>query len=89
MAANVIVSDAQLRDFSTALLQASGLSADDAALTADSLVAANLRAVDSHGVQLIPPYVAQIRGSCPGRPHESLNNSWVDLKPEVTIQNSG
>ena len=61
MAADVIVAHAQLRDFSTALLRAAGLSSDDAALTADSLVAANLRAVDSHGVQLIPPYIAQIR----------------------------
>ena len=55
------VSHHTLRDFSTALLSAAGLSAEDAALTADSLVAANLRAVDSHGVQLIPPYAAQIR----------------------------
>jgi LDH2 family malate/lactate/ureidoglycolate dehydrogenase len=57
----VVVGHESLRSFATDLLRAAGLNEQDAWLTADSLVAANLRAVDSHGVQLIPPYVAQIR----------------------------
>ncbi len=56
----VVVSHDSLRELACELLTKAGLPPDDAWLTADSLVAANLRAVDSHGVQLIPPYVAQI-----------------------------
>ncbi len=56
----VTVRHAALTDFACDLLRAAGLPQNDARLTADSLVAANLRGVDSHGVQLIPPYVAQI-----------------------------
>ncbi len=57
----ILVTHDRLRAFAAKLLKAAGVPEDDAALTADSLVAANLRAVDSHGVQLIPPYIAQIR----------------------------
>jgi LDH2 family malate/lactate/ureidoglycolate dehydrogenase len=58
---DILVTADRLRAFSASILQASGVPEEGAKLTADSLIAANLRAVDSHGVQLIPPYVAQIR----------------------------
>ncbi len=57
----VFVEHERLRRFANDLLEAAGMPGDDAWLTADSLIAANLRGVDSHGVQLIPPYVAQIQ----------------------------
>jgi LDH2 family malate/lactate/ureidoglycolate dehydrogenase len=50
-----------LRHFGTALLTAAGVPLETAALVADSLVASNLRAVDSHGVQLLGFYIDQIR----------------------------
>ncbi len=46
-----------LADFATRLLTAGGLKADEAALVARSLVEANKRGHDSHGVMRIPSYL--------------------------------
>ncbi len=45
-----------------ALLEAAGLEQEAAATMAASLVEASLRGVDSHGVALLPGYLARIRG---------------------------
>jgi LDH2 family malate/lactate/ureidoglycolate dehydrogenase len=50
-----------LTAFAERILEASGVTASTAALVAESLVAANLRGVDSHGVQLLIWYTDQIR----------------------------
>lgn len=47
----------QLHGFATELLTAGGLGADEAKLVARSLVGANLRGHDSHGVMRIPSYL--------------------------------
>ena len=61
MAATAItVSHDNLELFSTRLLLASGVIAAHADIVAKSLVAANLRGVDSHGVQLLVYYLHQI-----------------------------
>src|SRR5215469_6217363 len=44
-----------------AILAAAGMPAHKARITAESLVGANLRGVDSHGVMLAPRYVDKIR----------------------------
>src|SRR5215213_684339 len=49
----------QLTEFATTLLTAGALSADEARLVATSLVGANLRGHDSHGVMRIPFYLDQ------------------------------
>ena len=49
-----------LQDFSYRILLASGVPSAKAKLVAESLVVANLRGVDSHGVQLLPFYVNQL-----------------------------
>jgi LDH2 family malate/lactate/ureidoglycolate dehydrogenase len=49
-----------LRSFAEDLLKAVGVPAPKAALVASSLVAANLRAVDTHGVQLLAYYLERI-----------------------------
>jgi LDH2 family malate/lactate/ureidoglycolate dehydrogenase len=49
-----------LHRFVSSLVQALGASPRAAALMADSLVAANLRGVDSHGLQLLPFYATQL-----------------------------
>ncbi|MGB7762799.1 MAG: Ldh family oxidoreductase [Bryobacteraceae bacterium] len=49
-----------LRDFSESILLAAGVPAHKAAIVAASLVAANLRGVDSHGIQLLTFYVDQL-----------------------------
>lgn len=51
------ISAAELTDFSTRLLAAGGLADDEARLVAESLVGANLRGHDSHGVMRIPYYL--------------------------------
>lgn len=50
----------ELRDFATRLLEAGGFAENDARQTADLLVWANLRGVDSHGVLRIPRYIEMI-----------------------------
>lgn len=49
-----------LTDFGAALLAAGGLARDEARIVADSLVQANLRGHDSHGVMRIPSYLDQV-----------------------------
>ena len=49
-----------LRSFSESILLAAGVPAQKAAIVAASLVAANLRGVDSHGIQLLAFYVDQL-----------------------------
>src|SRR5437660_340200 len=53
----------RLQEFGTSLLMAVGVDADTASLVSHSLVASNLRAVDSHGVQLLGFYIDQIRAA--------------------------
>jgi ureidoglycolate dehydrogenase (NAD+) len=59
-----------LSAFSAACLEKLGLEAADARLVAETLVAANLRGVDSHGVVRLPHYAARLRnGSVKARPN--------------------
>ena len=55
MAATILFTEARLRGFCEAALEAAGLPADDAAACADAIVFANLRGVDTHGVRRILP----------------------------------
>ena len=57
---DVLVSATDLTTFAAALLEAVRVSAAKAQLVAESLVASNLRGVDSHGMQLLPYYLEQI-----------------------------
>jgi LDH2 family malate/lactate/ureidoglycolate dehydrogenase len=50
-----------LLDFATRCFRAVGMHAEDAALVADSLVAAEVRGVTSHGVVRLPVYLKNIR----------------------------
>jgi LDH2 family malate/lactate/ureidoglycolate dehydrogenase len=55
------LSAGSLTQFALQLLHAIGVSPEKADLVARSLVAANLRGVDSHGLQLLPYYLEQIQ----------------------------
>src|ERR1039457_5007233 len=55
-----IISAEDLASWSAGLLEAAAFPRPTAHLVAESLVAANLRGVDSHGVQLLPYYVEQV-----------------------------
>jgi LDH2 family malate/lactate/ureidoglycolate dehydrogenase len=65
----VVVAANELAIFAQRLLEGIGVSAAKSQLVAESLVAANLRGVDSHGVQLLPYYLAQIE--------------WGDMDPSA------
>jgi LDH2 family malate/lactate/ureidoglycolate dehydrogenase len=54
------VSAQRLREWCGRVLRAAGVAPEHAALVAESLVAANLRGVDSHGVHLLTLYLEQI-----------------------------
>ncbi|MEO7651004.1 MAG: Ldh family oxidoreductase, partial [Bryobacteraceae bacterium] len=56
----IYLPSATLRDFSTRILTAFEVPEPHALLVSDSLVAANLRGVDSHGVQMLLPYIEQL-----------------------------
>lgn len=47
--------------FTRRLFEAHGLSPQDAATVADNLVSADLRGVDSHGINRIPSYLKRVR----------------------------
>jgi LDH2 family malate/lactate/ureidoglycolate dehydrogenase len=55
-----VVSADGLRDWSAHVLEAAGVASGRAALVAESLVAASLRGVDSHGIHLLSSYLDQI-----------------------------
>ncbi len=52
---------AKLFSFCTAVLEKVGVPAENAGIVADSLLAANLRGVDTHGVTRLPIYVERVR----------------------------
>ncbi len=54
------ISAIQLKDFSCHVLQKAGLPREDAELTADSLVFANLRGIDTHGVTRLDTLVRKL-----------------------------
>src|SRR5215831_592619 len=58
--ADIMIPSGDLAAFAASLLDAVGVSYAKSKLVAESLVAANLRGVDSHGVQLLPYYIEQL-----------------------------
>jgi ureidoglycolate dehydrogenase (NAD+) len=64
----------RLKSFIAACLEKLGLQAADARLVAETLVAANLRGVDSHGVVRLPHYATRLR------------NGTVKARPNITAR---
>lgn len=67
----------QLSRLCAEILEAAGLSPDHAGLVADSLVQANLRGVDSHGVMRLPIYVRRIR------------QGLINARPSLHLERTG
>jgi LDH2 family malate/lactate/ureidoglycolate dehydrogenase len=61
MANGIRIAAADLEAFARDILVGAGMPEDRASLVAEVLVAANLRGVDSHGVQMIPHYLPDVR----------------------------
>ena len=70
----MLVSHEKLVSFSADCLQKLGLEAADASFVAETLVAANLRGVDSHGVVRLPHYATRLR------------NGTVKARPNITAR---
>ena len=71
-----VIRHERLEAFTAACLEKLGLRAADAGLVAATLVAANLRGVDSHGVVRLPHYATRLR------------NGTVKPRPDITVQRS-
>src|SRR2546423_4276531 len=68
-----------LLSFCSACFEKIGLSADDARLTAESLIFANLRGVDSHGVIRMKIYADRIRAG----------GFKANAKPQIVSEQEG
>lgn len=61
VAPKIHVSPEHARSYAEGVLSANGVPADNASIIANCLVSADLRGVDTHGVNRIPSYMARIR----------------------------
>jgi uncharacterized oxidoreductase len=77
-----VVPEKQLEQFAGALLASAGVEQQEAVLVARSLVGANLRGHDSHGVMRIPSYVAQLEQ---GKLVSPARVDTVKETPSVTV----
>ena len=66
-----------LTDFCRRALVAVGLGEEDAATVAESLVAADLRGVSSHGVMRLPIYV------------ERMRRGLIATRPSIRVRRTG
>jgi ureidoglycolate dehydrogenase (NAD+) len=73
----MLVPAGRLVSFTAACLEKLGLTSADGRLVAQTLVAANLRGVDSHGVVRLPHYATRLR------------NGSVKARPNITAQRTG
>jgi len=55
------ITQADARTFATKVLEGNGMAPEDAATAADCLVAADLRGVDTHGINRLPSYMTRAR----------------------------
>ena len=72
-----LIAHEKLAAFAAACLEKLGLTVDDARLVAETLVAANLRGVDSHGVVRLPHYATRLR------------NGSVKARPTISVKRTG
>lgn len=69
-----IVRSEDAQAFAEAILEANGVSKNNATIIARGLVQADLRGVDSHGVNRLPSYLSRVR------------NGVLDPKAEPTLE---
>ena len=72
-----LVPHVRLAAFTASCLEKLGLASADARLVAETLVASNLRGVDSHGVVRLPHYATRLR------------NGTVKPRPNIAVQRTG
>ena len=72
-ASSIVIRHTDAEAFVISLLEASGVSKNNAGIVAQGLVEADLRGVESHGINRIPSYLARVR------------NGVLDPRAEPTI----
>ena len=77
-----VIAHETLTNFAVQLLSAGGADAEEAAIVADSLVQANLRGHDSHGVMRIPFYLQNVKS---GRLHAGARLTIVREAASVLV----
>lgn len=76
------IAASELTQFATDLLQAGGLQPEEAALVAKSLVGANLRGHDSHGLMRVPQYLELLKK---GEVHTGMDLDIVQETPSLLV----
>lgn len=74
---DTLITHERLSRFAAACLGKLGLAAGDARLVAETLVEANLRGVDSHGVVRLPHYATRLR------------NGTIKARPQISVRRTG
>jgi ureidoglycolate dehydrogenase (NAD+) len=72
-----LITRGKLTAFTSRCLEKLGLQAADAAVVAETLVIANLRGVDSHGIVRLPHYATRLR------------NGTVKARPDISVERTG
>jgi ureidoglycolate dehydrogenase (NAD+) len=72
-----LIGHGRLTAFAAACLEKLALAPDDARLVAETLVAANVRGVDSHGIVRLPHYATRLR------------NGTIKARPEIAVRRTG
>lgn len=73
----VLIKESELRKICVTLLMKESVPKDDAEIIADTIVEANLRGVDTHGVAILPTYLKRLR------------NGGANPIPNVKIEKEG
>ncbi len=81
-----VITASQLEEFARSLFVAAGVAAEDARVVAASLVGANLRGMDSHGVMRVPYYIAAVQE---GRMHPGAPLQVVSETPASLVCDAG
>ncbi|KAF2172576.1 hypothetical protein M409DRAFT_17808 [Zasmidium cellare ATCC 36951] len=79
-AQKVHVKPADAQSFVEEVLQGNGVSPENAAIVAKCLVAADLRGIDTHGVNRIPSYMTRVRQ---GALDAKASPTWKEITPVV------
>lgn len=74
---DTLIAPDKLTRFAAACFERLGLAPPDARLVAETLVASNLRGVDSHGVVRLPHYATRLR------------NGSIKARPDITVTRTG
>jgi len=72
-----LIAHERLTAFAAACLEKLALAPGDARLVAETLVAANVRGVDSHGIVRLPHYATRLR------------NGTIKARPEIAVRRTG